>query len=75
MLRKNPQKKRKKCPEKRLYRISIRAYFVLHRAENRKERRNCIVQRYEKKTCMKVIHPCPYHHRAYEIARFIDSRK
>jgi hypothetical protein len=73
---KNPTKEKKKKEQiKGLCRINIRACFFLYQAKNGKEIQNCIVQRYEKKTCAKDIHQCPSHHRVYEIARFIDSHK
>ena len=76
MLGKNPSEEREKSSQvKGRCRKNIRVCFFFYEAKNGKERQNCIVQRYEKKTCAKDIHPCPYHHRVYEIARFIDSRK
>jgi hypothetical protein len=76
MLEKNSRKGReKKYPVKGLCRINIHVCFFLYLAKNGKERKNCIVQRHEKKMCAKDIHPYPSHHRVYEIARFVDLRK
>jgi hypothetical protein len=59
MLAKKTQRKeeKRKHPIKCLFRINICVCFFLYRGKNEKEGEKCIVQRDEKKTCLKVIQP------------------
>jgi hypothetical protein len=74
-LEKKLKGREKKYSVKGLCRINIRVRFFLYQTKNENERQSCIVQRHDKKMCAKDINPYPFHHRVYEIARFVDSRK
>jgi hypothetical protein len=75
MVEKNSTKKKKKMQSRKTMSYNYTHLFFLISSKEWKGKTKLRSAALRKKTCAKDIHPCPYHHHVYEIARFIDSCK